>query len=161
MAEYVFKNLVKKDGSKSKFFIASAATHDEVLGQHVHRPAAEELAKHGIDCSEKTACRLKKEDGKQFDFIIGMEQKNKDDAIKICGEGVANKVFLLLDFSNQPHDIIDPFYSHDFEKTWSEITHGCHAFLQWLNLYFVKEVREGAGRVKWTTFGAQCHNKPK
>lgn len=85
MAEYVLKDLVKRDGKESSFFISSAATHDEVLGQHVHPLAVEQLAKHGIDCSEKTACRLKKEDGKNFDFIIGMEQKNKDDVIKICG----------------------------------------------------------------------------
>lgn len=138
MAEYVFKDLVKREGNEPIFFISSAATHDEVLGQHVHPPAAKQLAKHGINCSEKTACLLKESDGEQFDLIIGMEQKNRDDVIKICGEGISNKVFLLLDFTNQPHDIIDPFYTHDYEKTWDEITQGCRAFLQWLNMNYVK-----------------------
>ena len=35
----------------------------------------------------------------------------------------------LLDFSNSPRDIADPWYTGNFDKTYDDILEGCNAFL--------------------------------
>lgn len=133
MAEFIMKDLVKENGKKADFLICSAATHTEVIGNHVHPPAAKRLAECGIDCSEKTACQLKRSDLEEFDLVIGMDHSNLDDIFQLYGEAASGKQHLLLDFTDHPGDIADPYYTHDFETTWHEISAGCQGLLQWLN----------------------------
>ena len=45
MAEFVFKDMVQKTGLESQFFIASAATSTEEIGNPVHPGTARRLAK--------------------------------------------------------------------------------------------------------------------
>ena len=44
-----------------------------------------------------------------------------------------SKVYLLLDFTDTPKDIDDPWYTRDFEKAYSEILVGCKALLSSLD----------------------------
>ena len=74
MAEFVMKDMVRKAGLENQFHIASAATSGEELGNPVYPPARRKLAEHGIDCSGKTARRLRKSDYTQYDLLIGMDQ---------------------------------------------------------------------------------------
>ena len=64
MAEFIFKDMVSKQGLSDRFYIASAATSTEEIwngiGNPVYPPAREELAKHGIDCKGKRAVQLTK-----------------------------------------------------------------------------------------------------
>ena len=57
MAEFIFKDMVKKDGLENEFFIASSATSTEEIwggiGNPVYPPARAELAKHGIASIEE------------------------------------------------------------------------------------------------------------
>ena len=48
MAEYIFKDLVKKEGLESEVEIASAATSMEEIGNPVYPPARRKLAEYGI-----------------------------------------------------------------------------------------------------------------
>lgn len=130
MAEFVMKDMVRKAGLENQFHIASAATSGEELGNPVYPPARRKLAEHGIDCSGKTARRLRKSDYTQYDLLIGMDQANLRNMHRMCDGDPEGKLHLLLDFTNRPGNVADPWYTGDFEATWRDVTQGCQGLLQ-------------------------------
>ena len=72
------------------------------------------------------------EDYENFDYILGMKSRNVRDIIRIIGSDNENKVCRLLDFSNNPRDIADPWYTNNFEVTYDDIVEGCNALLKFL-----------------------------
>ena len=129
MAEFVMKDMVRKAGLENQFHIASAATSGEELGNPVYPPARRKLAEHGIDCSGKTARRLRKSDYTQYDLLIGMDQANLRNMHRMCGGDPEGKLHLLLDFTNRPGNVADPWYTGDFEATWQDVEQGCQGLL--------------------------------
>lgn len=97
MAEFVMKDLAQKAGREGEFEIASAATSREELGNPVYFPAQRKLAEHGISCQGKTACQLTKRDYARYDLLIGMDEANRRNILRICGGDPLGKVSLLLD----------------------------------------------------------------
>ena len=132
IAEFVMKDMVSKRGIADKFYIASAATSTEEIGNPVYPPARKELAKHGISCEGKRAVQITKADYGKYDYILGMEQRNIRNILRIVGKDPEGKVKLLLDYSDDPRDIADPWYTGDFESTYRDVVEGCEGFLQYL-----------------------------
>ena len=130
MAEFVMKELVKEAGLLDKFEIASAATSTYELGNPVYPPARQKLSEHGISCKGKTARQLTKSDYEYYDYLIAMEQSNIRDIMRIIGSDPKQKVSLLLDFTDHPRDIADPWYTRDFEATWQDVFEGCKSLLE-------------------------------
>ena len=64
MAEFVMKDLVRKAGLENQFYIESAATSTEEIGNEVYPPAKRKLAEHGISCKRKTASQMRRSDCK-------------------------------------------------------------------------------------------------
>lgn len=129
MAEFVMKDMVKKAGRESQFEIASAATSTEEIGNPVYPPARRKLAEHGIDCSGKTARQLKNRDYEHYDLLIGMDHANIRNMYRICGGDFSDKMHLLMDFTDHPGEIADPWYTGDFEATWRDVEAGCRGLL--------------------------------
>ena len=132
MAEFVMKDLVKKAGLEDQFQIASAATSTEEIGNPVYPPARRKLTEHGIDCAGKTARQLKNEDYDQYDLLIGMDRANLRNIHRICGGDFDGKMHLLMEFTDRPGDVADPWYTDDFETTWQDVLAGCGQLLEWL-----------------------------
>ena len=101
MAEFVMKDLVRKAGADTEFFIASAATSTEEIGNPVYPPARRKLAEHGIGCAGKTARQLRREDYDRFDLLIGMDGANLRNMRRICGGDPEGKISLLLDWADR------------------------------------------------------------
>ena len=133
MAEFVMKDLVKKAGLASQFQIASAATSREEISNPVYPPARRKLAEHGISCSGHTARQLTNSDYEEYDLLIGMDKTNLRDMYRICGGDFADKMHLLMDFTDRPGDVADPWYTDDFEATWRDVLAGCQGLLNELN----------------------------
>ena len=129
MAEFVMKDLVRKAGADTEFFIASAATSTEEIGNPVYPPARRKLAEHGIGCSGKTARQLRREDYDRFDLLIGMDGANLRNMRRICGGDPEGKLSLLLDWAGRSGDVADPWYTGDFEATWQDVLAGCQGLL--------------------------------
>lgn len=129
MAEFVMKDLVKKAKREWEFEIASAATSTEALGCPVYLPARKKLAEHGIGCAGKTARQLRREDYEEYDLLIGMDSNNLRTMRRICGGDPEGKISLLMDWTNRPGDVADPWYTGDFEATWQDVLEGCEAVL--------------------------------
>ena len=136
MAEFIFKDMVQKKGLADLFYISSAATSTEDIwngvGNPVYPPAREELAKHGISCKGKRAVQITKNDYGKYDYILGMDQWNMKNMMRILRTDPDSKVKLLLDYSERPRDIADPWYTGNFTLTYSDIVEGCESFLQYL-----------------------------
>ncbi len=132
MAEFVFRDMVQKRGLADRFHIASAATSSEELGNPVHRGTTEKLKKYGISTKGKYAVQLKKKDYQEYDYLIGMEYRNIRGIQRIIGSDSEHKVSMLLDFTGNPRDIADPWYTGNFDKTYDDILEGCEGFLNYL-----------------------------
>lgn len=130
MAEFVMRDMVKKAGRSEEFHIESAATSTEEVGNPVYPPAKAMLKQHGIDCMGKTARQMKKSDYDKFDLIIGMDSSNLRNMQRICGGDPEGKMSLLLEHTNRPGDVADPWYTRDFSATWRDVNDGCRALLE-------------------------------
>lgn len=132
MAEFVFRDMVRKRGLEDRFCIASAATSSEELGNPVHHGTTDKLRKYGISTKGKYAVQLKKKDYEEYDYLIGMERRNIRGIQRIVGPDPEHKVSMLLDFTGNPRDIADPWYTGNFDKTYDDILEGCEGFLDYL-----------------------------
>lgn len=129
MAEFVFKDLVKKEGIEEAYYINSAATSNEEIGNGVHAGTCKKLIEAGIYCEGHKSTKLTKIDFQNYDFLVGMDRNNILNMKKISGEKEQEKIARLLDFTDSPDDIADPWYTGDFEKTYQDIVKGCKGFL--------------------------------
>ena len=139
MAEFVMKDMVKKAGLERAFQIASAATSTEEIGNPVYPPARRKLAEHGIDCSGKTARQLRRRDCEDYDLLIGMDRSNLRRMQQICGADADGKLHLLMDFSDRPGDVADPWFTRDFQATWRDVNEGCRGLLAQLRRDMAEE----------------------
>ena len=130
MAEFVFRDLVNKRGLTKHFLIASAATSSEETGNPVHYGTRKKLAEYGISTEGKRAVRMTKADYEKYDYLLGMEEWNLRNMRRIAGSDPKKKIHRLLDFSDSPRDIADPWYTGDFDKTYNDILEGCQALLE-------------------------------
>ena len=130
------KSIISERGLSDRFYIASAATSTEEIwngvGNPVYPPAKRELAKHGISCEGKRAVQITKADYGKYDYILGMEERNIRNILRIVGKDPEHKVKLLLDYSDHPRDIADPWYTGNFESTYRDVVEGCEGFLLYL-----------------------------
>ena len=129
MAEFVMKDLLKKAGLTSQFQIASAATSREEIGNPVYPLARRKLAEHGIACGGHAARQFINSDYEKYDLLIGMDKANLRDMYRICGGDFADKIHLLMDYTNHPGEVADPWYTEDFETTWLDVLAGCQGLL--------------------------------
>lgn len=133
MAEFLFKDMVDKKGLKNDFYIASAGTSAEEYGNPVHRGTRRKLAEYGISCDGKYARQINKDDYDRFDYIITMEEIHIRQIERIIGPDRDKKVYNLLDFSDNPRDIADPWYTGNFDETYDDIVEGLEGFFKFID----------------------------
>jgi len=136
MAEFIFKDLIKKKGIEDKFYVGSCATSTEEIwgnvGNPVYPPARDELRKHGISCEGKRAVQLKKSDYGEYDYLIAMDSNNIRNMNRMLGGDPDGKVSKLMDYTDRPGDVADPWYSDRFDVAYRDIYDGCCGLLKHL-----------------------------
>lgn len=130
MAEFVMKWLVKEAGREGEFEIASAATSTEEIGNPVYPPARRKLAEHGIASDGKYARQITRRDYQYYDLIVGMDEWNLLNMHRMLGGDPEGKICLLMDFTERPGEVADPWYTGDFEATWRDVLEGCRGILR-------------------------------
>ena len=135
MAEFVMKDMVKRAGLEDNFYIASAATSTEEIGNPVHRGTREKLKSVGISTLGKQAVQLKRSDYAKYDYLIGMDNWNIRNMHRILGGDPEKKVFKLLEFAGSGAEVADPWYTGEFERTYRDVVMGCQGLL--------KQIQEG------------------
>ena len=133
MAEFVMKDLVKKQGLKDKFIITSSATSREEIGNPVHTGTKRKLYEQKIAVSsDKRAVQFEKSDYEKYDFLVVMDGNNERNLLRIIKSDPKNKVYKLLDFTKRKGDIADPWYTGNFDKTFEDIFEGCNGLLTYI-----------------------------
>ena len=82
--------------------------------------------------TRRKAIRITPEDYKNYDYIIGMEETNIRNIERIVGPDIDNKLSKLLDFSDNPRDIADPWYTRKFDDCYDDVLRGCEGLLKHL-----------------------------
>ena len=132
MAQYVLQDMVNKCGIADDFYIDSAATSREEIGNGVHYGTRNKLRQEGIPCGDHRARQMTRADYDKFDYIIGMDNANMRNINRIVGGDPEGKVCRMLDLTERPGEVDDPWYSGDFTATFRDVKAGCEAFLAML-----------------------------
>lgn len=134
MAEAVFRDYVRREGLEGKIEVDSAGTGDWHIGESPHRGTIEILKKYGIDSSGLVARQIQREDMENFDYVVAMDSKNKQDIEALQVKYPKAKVVYLLDFV--PHtktkDVPDPYFTGNFEEVYSLVKDGCKGLLDYI-----------------------------
>ena len=84
-----------------------------------------------IPCIPHHARQINLADIERFDLIICMDEANVRNIRRMLGSNVA--VTKLLDYTDHPRDIADPWYTRNFTAAWKDIYAGCTAIFDKLN----------------------------
>ena len=130
MAESVFTDLVNKQGLADIFYINSAATSREEIGNGVHYGTVNQLRKVGIPVIPHRAIQMTKADYDSYDYLIGMDTANIRNMHRIVGSDPEGKIYKLLSFAGSGRDVADPWYTGDFATTYDDVLAGCKGLLE-------------------------------
>lgn len=133
MAEFVFHNMIQEQGLRDCFQVASAATSREEIGNPVHHGTRRKLKEEGIPMWNRQAIQMTKKDYQTYDYLIAMDYQNLRNIERITGKDKDHKVHLLLDFTNRPGNIADPWYTGNFDQTYEDVVEGCQGLLDYLS----------------------------
>ena len=125
MAEFVFLHMAGE-----RVYCESKAVSAEEIGNPIYPPAAAMLRQKGVPFGGHRARQITRADYDAFDYIVVMEEYNLPRLWRIIGSDPAGKVHRLLDFTDTPGDIEDPWYSGNFEKVYEQIYAGCAALFE-------------------------------
>ena len=130
MAEFVMKDLVSKAGREHEFYIESAATSREEIGNDTHPGTKRKLTQMDVPFTRRRARQVTKADYDEFDYLVIMDQNNYRNLFRIIGDDPEKKVYKLLEFAGKNGDIADPWYTGNFDETWDDVLEGCQAMLE-------------------------------
>ena len=137
MAEFIFKKMCAERDMSSVEISSSATSSEEIwngIGNPVYPPAKEILKKYGIDCGDKRAIQLKKQDYNKYDLFVVMDENNLHNIYRIFGKDTEHKVKKLLDYTKEGGNVADPWYSGDFQRAYDDIFRGCEALFDQITL---------------------------
>ena len=129
MAEQVMKHMVAQRGIAHDFFIDSAATSTEEIGNPIYPPAARKLRSEGIPVGSHRSRQLRKADYDKFDLLLCADSANIRNSLRILGSDPDGKLRRLLEYTPRPRDIADPWYTGNFDETYEDVCEGCEALL--------------------------------
>lgn len=132
MAQFVFQHMVNTRGLAAKFHIDSAATSHEEIGNGPHYGTVNKMREVGIPVLPHRARQMTKNDYKEYDYLIGMDEWNIRNMKRIAGDDPEGKIHMLLEFSAEPRAIADPWYTGNFDVTYADVVEGCEAFFEYL-----------------------------
>ena len=131
MAEFILKDLVRKNGLEDRFYIESAAVSTEETGNSIFPPAKRCLNAHGIPFDKgKTARQITRADYNRFDLIIYMDRMNLRWLKYIIPDDPQGKIKLMMSFTGHDRDVADPWYTGDFETTFRDIMEASRMLLK-------------------------------
>lgn len=140
MAEFIFRDMIKKQHLQNQITAASAATSTEEIGNPVHYGTRKILENLGISPDGKRAVQMTRTDYQTYDFLIGMDDWNIRNMMRILKKDPEHKVRKLLDFSGNGRDIADPWYTGNFDETYRDIMEGLEGLMSYIQTTCLAEV---------------------
>ena len=132
MAEFILKDMIEKKHLTKDFYIESAATSREEIGNDTHYGTKRKLDEVGVPYSPRKARQMTKADYDNFDYLIGMDDANVRNMTRIAGGDTDGKISKLLDFAGRDDSIADPWYTGNFDETYDDVMEGLNGFIKYL-----------------------------
>lgn len=132
MCESVMAYLVKEAGLEDVIYVNSAATSREEIGNGPHYGTVSKLRQVGIPVVPHRAVQMTRADYEAYDYLIGMDTANIRNMTRIADGDPDGKIYKLLTFAGSGRDIADPWYTGNFDETYSDVMEGCRALLQYI-----------------------------
>lgn len=132
MAEFMFKDMAARRGMAENFYIESAATSREEIGNDIHRGTRGILEREGIPYCRRRARQVTRADYDYFDYLIIMDEENRRGLSRIIPADPENKIHKLMEYAGEDRDVADPWYTGNFDVTYKDIDKGCRGFLEYL-----------------------------
>lgn len=129
MAQFVMAHLVKQAGLDDEFVIDSAATSTEEIGSGPHHGTVSKLNAVGVPVLPHRARQVRADEYGAWDHIVYMDAENAWGLSRIFASDPEGKISRLLDWTDDPHDVADPWYTGDFDATYVDVLAGCTALL--------------------------------
>ena len=129
MAQSVFAHLVHEAGRDGEFVVDSAATSREEIGNPPHRGTVNKLREAGVPVLPHRARQIERDEYGAWDLIVYMDAENARGLRRILGDDPDGKCVRLLDFTDSPRDVADPWYTGDFDATYRDVVAGCEGLL--------------------------------
>ena len=133
MAQSMFQDMVSKKGMADKFYIDSAATSREEIGNGPHYGTVQKLREVGIPVIPHRARQMTRNDYDNYDYLIGMDSYNVSNMARIAGGDPDNKIFQMLGFAGLNRSIADPWYTDNFDDTYNDLIIGLDGFWKYLS----------------------------
>ena len=130
MAQFVFQDMVNRHDLQNDFYINSAATSREEIGNGPHYGTIRKLQRESIPVLEHRAVQMTRKDYDNYDYLIGMDSANIRNIKRIAGGDPEGKVHKLLEFAGSDRDIADPWYTGNFDETYRDVVEGCEALFK-------------------------------
>lgn len=128
MAESVFTELVRRAGREAEFVIDSAATSTEEIGNPPHHGTVAKLREVGIPVVAHRARQVRRAEYGDWDHIVYMDAENARGLRRIFGDDPDGKITRLLDWTERPGDVADPWYTGNFDATYRDVLAGCNRY---------------------------------
>ena len=132
MAESVMTHLVNQAHLSDHFLIASAATSREEIGNGPHYGTVGKLREVGIPVVPHRAVQMTRADYDRYDYLIGMDDANIRNMLRIADGDPEGKIYKLLHFAGSADSVADPWYTGDFDATYRDVLAGCQGLLEHL-----------------------------
>ncbi len=129
MGACVFADMARRRGLSDKYEVDSAATSLEEIGNGMYPPAERKLREKDVPRIPHRAVRMTAADYRKYDLLIGMDGANVRNMTRNAGGDPEGKIRRLLDHTDRPRDVADPWYTGDFETAYQDILEGCTALL--------------------------------
>lgn len=134
MAEFIMKDIVKRNGCESNFVIDSCATSREEIGNDMYPPAKAELDRRGVEYRPRAARQMRHCDYDGYDFIVAMDNQNLRNMKQFVGDDPEHKVSLMMSHAGEDRGVADPWYTGDFSKTYRDLRNACEALFRRISL---------------------------
>ena len=128
MAEYIMKKIVHDHHMSDLFEISSAATSYEEIGNDIYPPAKRILKANNVPFGIHHARHMEPSDEAYYDYIVGMDDENMYYLRRMYRN--SPKISLLLDCTEHPREVSDPWYTRNFQRAYNDIYEGCTALLE-------------------------------
>ncbi|MDD6796982.1 MAG: low molecular weight phosphotyrosine protein phosphatase [Clostridia bacterium] len=132
MAESIMTYLIKQAGVEKDFHVNSAATSREEIGNPPHYGTVRKLKQEGIPVIPHRAVQMTLNDYDEYDFLIGMDEANIRNMQRMSGGDPDEKIYKLMTFAGSCSDVADPWYTGDFDATYTDVRAGCEGLLKTL-----------------------------
>ncbi len=120
----MFNNMIKEEGLASVIECDSAATSREEIGNTMYPPAVRELAKHAMRPNGHRARQIIPADYDDYDYLIGMDGENLRNMQRMWPDDRQHKIHLIMDYTNRPRSVADPWYTDNFNETYNDLCEG-------------------------------------